>query len=141
MTVGYETAVILISMALFGGYCLAEELWRICRHKPQTSPVTILLIVQNAEYEIEQLVRTAARSLAGGELIVIDIASNDMTRPILARLADEHTAMHIIHRSADYCAAADGIAAARGQLICICDTVHRMTTEECLARLERLAIT
>lgn len=141
MTVGYETAVLIISLAMLGIYCLGEELWRICRQRCTLPPVTILLIVQNAEYDIEQLVRTAARSIAGGELIVVDIASNDMTRPILARLADEHSAMHIIHRTADSHIAADGIAAARGQLICVCDTVHRMTTEECLACLERLAIT
>ena len=141
MTVGYESAVIIISLALFGIYCLIEEVRTYCSRSRTLPPVTILLIVQNAEYEIEQLVRTAVKRLAGGELIVIDIASNDMTRPILARLAREHNAVRIVHRTADCHAAADGIAAARGDLICICDTVHRMTTEECLACLERLAIT
>lgn len=139
MIVGYESAVLIISLALFGIYCLIEEVRTYCRRSRNLPPVTILLIVQNAEYEIEQLVRTAVKKLTGGELIVIDIASNDMTRPILARLADEYSAVRIIHRNADYCASSDGIATARGDLICVCDTVHRMTTEECLACLERLA--
>lgn len=143
MTVGYETAVLIISLALFGIYCLIEELWQ-CRRRGEDVPsVTILLLVQNAEYEIERLVRTITDTIAAkredSELIIIDIASNDMTRPILARLAGKHSAIRIVHRDTARHAAADGITLARGSIVYVCDLVHRMTTEECLACLDRLA--
>ena len=48
MTVGYETAVLIISLALFGIYCLIEELWHY-KKRTNTPPVTVLFIVQNAD--------------------------------------------------------------------------------------------
>lgn len=141
MTVGYETAVIIISLALFGIYCLAEELWQYKRRK-NIPPITVLLIVQNAEYEIEHLVRTAMRIIdrhADSELIIVDIASNDMTRAILARLAEADERINILHRAVDHSAVADGIALASGHTIHLCDLVHRTDTDNTLAYLERLA--
>ena len=73
------------------------------------------------------------------ELIVIDIASNDMTRVILAHLAEEAERIRIIHRTAERNAAQDGIALACGHIIHLCDLVHRTDTDNCLAYLERLA--
>lgn len=141
MTVGYETAVIIISLALFGIYCLVEELWQYHRRKPMPA-VTVLLFVQNAEHEIEHLVRTVLRITekhSDSELIVIDIASNDMTRAILAHLAEEEESIRIIHRTAERHAIRDGIALARGHIIHLCDLVHRTDSDNCLAYLERLA--
>ena len=141
MTVGYETAVIIISLALFGIYCLAEELWQYKRRK-NIPPATVLLIVQNAEYEIEHLVRTAMRIIdrhADSRLIVVDIASNDMTRHILARLAEADERIGILHRAVDHSAVADGIARASGHIIHLCDLVHRTDTDNTLAYLEQLA--
>lgn len=141
MTVGYETAVIIISLALFGIYCLIEELWQYKRRRPMPT-VTILLFVQNAEHEIEHLIRTAMRIVeqhVDSELIVVDIASNDMTRAILAHLAEEEEQIRIIHRTAEHHAIAGGIALARGQIIHVCDLVHRTDTDSSLAYLERLA--
>ncbi len=141
MTVGYETAVIIISLALLGIYCLIEELWQHRKQKTMP-PVTVLLIVQNAEYEIEHLVRTALNIIerhADSELIIVDIASNDMTRAILARLAEKDERICIIHRTAEHHAITDGIALARGHIIHLCDLIHRTDTNNCLTCLERLA--
>lgn len=141
MTVGYDSAVILISLALFGIYCLAEELWQYKRRK-NTPPATVLLIVQNAEHEIEHLVRTAMRIIdrhADSQLIVADIASNDMTRAILTRLAETDERICILHRAVDRHVTLDGIALASGHIIHICDLVHRTDTDNALAYLEQLA--
>ena len=141
MTVGYYSAVIIISLALFGIYCLAEELWQFKKRK-NIPPATILLIVQNAEYEIEHLVRTAMRIVrqhTDNRLVIVDIASNDMTRAILARLAERDERICILHRTV-YChAITDGIALASGHIIHLCDLVHRTDTDNTLAYLERLA--
>ena len=140
MTVGYETAVIITSLALFGIYCLAEELWQYRRRT--AASVTILLIVQNAEHDIEHLVRTAMRIIArrsDSELIIADIASSDMTRAILARLADNVHNIRILHRNSDANAVQDSIALASGHIIHLCDLVHRTDTDNTLAYLERLA--
>ena len=141
MTVGYETAVIITSLALFGIYCLAEELWQYKR-RTNIPPATILLIVQNAEYEIEHLVRTALNIIdrhTGSQLIVVDIASNDMTRAILTRLAEQDERISILHRAVDCHAVTEGIALASGHIIHLCDLVHRTDTDNTLAYLERLA--
>lgn len=141
MTVGYETAVLIISLALFGIYCLIEELWHY-KKRTNTPPVAVLFIVQNAEHEIEHLIRSAMRIIdhhAESEIIVVDIASNDMTRAILARLAEQDERIRILHRAVEHHAVTDGIALASGHIIHLCDLVHRTDTDNTLAYLERLA--
>lgn len=141
MTVGYEEAVIIISLAMFGLYAIIEELWHINRYSQDVASVTILLIVRNMEEEIERLIRTICEEHIRGEreIVIADIASTDRTRALLVRLADEAENIRIIHSDTARQAVIDAMAIARGDFIQICDLVHRVDAQECIDYLAESA--
>lgn len=140
MTVGYEEAIIIISLAIFGLYAMIEELWHIKWHEQDTQDATIVLIVQNRESDIEHLIRSTCEYLDNRcELVIADVASTDNTRIMLNRLIQDSDLVRIVHADSIRQGITDSISIARGSIIHICDLVHRLDTDQCIDYLSRLA--
>lgn len=144
MTMGYEEGIIIISLAMFGLYAIIEEIGKIAHCSMTQMPTTILLVVQNAEERIERLVRCVQEEYsdhAMTDMVIADVASTDQTRMILARLAEENDSLRILHSDTKQQGIKDGISVARGEVIHLCDLIHRLDADTCIDYLGRLAET
>ena len=103
MYFSYWASVILLSLAIYGLWCLASECWewyikpRVL-HLPSAS---FLFIVKDMEQEIEPMMRIILREMESAsvtcEAVVVEAGSRDLTPRILVYLAGESSLLKLVH--------------------------------------------
>jgi hypothetical protein len=140
----YFACVMLMSLALYGLWQLARDVWQACfRGGLQYSfPVSLLVVVRDSQEQIEGIVRSllveTADDLKWCELVVIDHASEDITPAILDRLATAESRIRVVHMPAAARPAAEGITFCKGEIICLLDFINRLKPEDFPAVIHKL---
>ncbi|MDU4961105.1 MAG: glycosyltransferase [Sporomusaceae bacterium] len=144
MFFSYTASVILLSLAIFGLWCLAVECWQwYIRPRVLHLPgVSFLFIVKNMEQEIEQLIRSVLREMEGGSLVceavVVDAGSDDLTPRILAYLAGESPLLKVVHLPQEERPVGKALPICEGEAVYVYDMVNRMEVQECLAAVHEV---
>ncbi|MCL6443301.1 MAG: hypothetical protein K6T83_07585 [Alicyclobacillus sp.] len=95
-------AVVFWALAVYGAVAIVwQSVHRIQRQRRHHKvPVTLILVVENAEREIEGTLRTLMVRTAFGDrerkILVIDVASQDETGAIVRRMAADHTCLEYL---------------------------------------------
>lgn len=98
-------ALIIWALALYGASVIVvQSVQRLQnRYNQHPHPLTIVLIVQNAEHEIEgtlrMLMMKTAFSPRERRILVFDVASDDDTGCIVQRLTQQHHCLDYVHVS------------------------------------------
>lgn len=98
-------AIVIWALALYGAIVIVlKSVQRLQRRYEQLPhPLTVILIVQNAEHEIEGTLRTlmikTAFSPRERRILVFDVASTDATGCIVQRLTQQHHCLDYVHVS------------------------------------------
>ena len=139
MFFSYTLSVILLSLAIFGVWCLARDIWQWWL-EPKLNRLpdcTFMILTRNQEDEIEELLRFFLQELEISDTecdtVVIDCGSTDMTPLILARLADANPLLTTVALSETSRPVGDLLPLCRGGLIHILDMTGRLSGREFLA--------
>jgi hypothetical protein len=98
-------ALVIWALALYGAtVIISQSVGRIKhRHQQHPHPLTIVLIVQNAEHQIEGTLRAlmikTAFSPRERRVLVFDVASQDETGSIVQRMTQQHHCLDYVHVS------------------------------------------
>lgn len=94
-------ALLFWALALYGAVTVTWQCTRRLKHRSQTPhPLTFILIVKDAQQQIEGVVRglmmRTALSARERQILVIDWASEDETPQILHNLAQDIAGLHFV---------------------------------------------
>lgn len=98
-------ALVVWALALYGATVIvSQSVGHIKRRSERhRHPLTIVLIVQNAEHQIEGTLRTlmikTAFSPRERRILVFDVASQDETGSIVQRMTQQHHCLDYVHVS------------------------------------------
>ena len=138
MSFSYTASVILLSLAIYGGWCLLRDMWQWYLEPRLIRPLgsTFLIFVHNQEEEIEELVRYFLQEMEMSEVecdaVVIDCASTDLTSAILERLATDHSLLHVVTLQDSSRPVGELLPLCRGSVIHILDMSNRLNSSEFL---------
>ena len=138
MSFSYTASVILLSLAIYGGWCLLRDMWQWYLEPRLVRPLgsTFLIFVHNQEEEIEELVRYFLQEMEMSEVecdaVVIDCASTDLTPAILERLATDHPLLHVVTLQDSSRPVGELLPLCRGSVIHILDMSNRLNSSEFL---------
>ncbi len=138
MSFSYTASVILLSLAIYGGWCLLRDIWQwyLEPRLVQSIGSTFLIFVHNQEGEIEEVVRYFLREMEMSEVecdaIVIDCASTDLTPAILERLATDQQLLHVVTLQDSSRPVGELLPLCRGSVIHILDMSNRLSSSEFL---------
>lgn len=144
MFFSYSASVVLVSLALYGIYCLVMEYWN-WYVKPRLIPVpsvSLLLIVRDLEYDIEGLLRsllqTIERSQVECEIVVAEMGSQDFTPRILRYLADDYPQLTVLFMEPHERPALAALPACQGDVVYLLDLANRLNPQQCEAAVNHL---
>ena len=139
MFFSYTASVLLLSLAIFGGWCLCRDLWRwFLEPSLQRMPDdgTLLILVRNQENGIEELMRCFLHDLNGSEArydaVIVDCGSTDLTPLILERLTADEPLVHFLVLRENFRPAGDMLPLCRGSIVHVLDMTNRLTGSEFL---------
>ncbi len=138
MFFSYTASVLLLSLAIFGGWCLCRDLWRWFL-EPSLARLpdgTLLIFVKNQENGIEELMRCFLLDLnnseAGYDAVVVDCGSTDLTPLILERLTADEPLVHFMVLRENFRPAGEMLPLCRGSIVHVLDMTGRLTGSEFL---------
>ena len=135
MLLSYPVSVVLISLALYGLYCLIRELWlwAVMQQLAQGVSVSFLVVTRDAEQQVESLLRELVQKVemadADCDIVILDRQSRDLTPAILDRLADQNPMLRVVHASDTVLSVAEALPLCRGDVVHILDIGSRLTAE------------
>ena len=144
MFLSYWVGVILLSLAIYGLWCLTIDCWEWYikpkfLHLPSAS---FLFIVKDMEQEIEPLMRHILREMEAAsitcEAVVVEAGSEDLTPRILIYLAGECSLLKLVHLPRDERPIPKALPACEGAAVYVFDLVNRMDAKECLAAVHEI---
>jgi hypothetical protein len=125
---GVLEALLFWSLAIYGAMVLVwQVVKRVTRKDQHLIPMNIVLIVQNAEREIEGTLRCLMVNTAFGhrerQIVVCDIASADETQAIVEKMAEKHQCIdyHRFERDSDAFERIQTALLESGKVTCIYD--------------------
>lgn len=136
MYFSYIASVIMLSLAIYGGWLLIRDIWDmfIEPRLAQLPNASFLVIVKDCEQDIEDLMRYLVREIENNDsdcdIIVVDNNSSDLTPAILARLADENPILEIIRVTNGAKPVAEGLPLCRGGVVHVLEIGRRLSSEE-----------
>lgn len=136
MTFAYETSVILMSLAIFGVYCLVKDLWlwSIESRDSIVPRMSLLILVKDIEQDLEDMIRQLMLEIqaAGVEcdVVICDYYSEDLTYEIAKRLEREYAGVTTVRSRHVNLIISEVLPYARGTTIQILDVVKRIKPEE-----------
>lgn len=136
MFFSYTASVVLVSLALYGLWCFGKDLWDwyLAPHIFRPPGVTFLILVKNAEQEIEYLLRYLIRELETADIdadaVVVDCGSTDLTLAIIERLTAEAETVTVLPLPESAKPVAEALPLCRGQVVHVLDLVSRLRGED-----------
>lgn len=136
MYFSYIASVIMLSLAIYGGWLLIRDIWEmfIEPRLAEMPSASFLIIVKDCEQEIEDLMRYLVQEIENNDsdcdIVVVDNNSNDLTPSILARLADDNPMLQIIRVSNGSKPVAEGLPLCRGGIVHVLEIGKRLSGEE-----------
>ncbi|MDD4599632.1 MAG: glycosyltransferase [Negativicutes bacterium] len=144
MYFSYFVSVIMVSLALYGGWLLLRDMWDMFI-EPQLAELpsaSFLIIVQDCEQEIEGLLYFLINQLerydSDYDIVVVDNHSGDLTPSILARLSDAHPVVQVIRVPYGRRPVAEGMPLCRGGVVHVMEIGKRLSGEEFMAAVGSL---
>jgi len=128
----YWLTVLIVSLALYGLWHFGRDLLALSSGPGRGRPLgaSLLVIVRNAETTVEgQLRHLLGETLlapAWQEIVVVDHGSDDLTAPILDRLAATCPRLKIVHLPLAAKPVGEALAFCRGDIVQILDMVNRL---------------
>ncbi|SDF79230.1 hypothetical protein [Sporolituus thermophilus] len=138
MFFSYTASVVLLSLALYGLWCFLKDLWDWYLAPKVFRPpsVTFLVLVKNAEQEIEDLLRYLIRELESADTdvdaVVVDCGSTDLTLPIVERLAAATETVTVLPLPASARPVAEALPLCRGKVVHVLDLTSRLRGQDFL---------
>jgi hypothetical protein len=132
----YIGSVILLSLAIYGGWLLIRDIWDmfIEPRLVQLPSASFLIIVKDCEQEIEDLMRYLVREIENNDsdcdIVVVDNNSSDLTPVILARIADDNPIIEIIRVTNGAKPVAEGLPLCRGGVVHVLEIGRRLSADE-----------
>lgn len=137
MYFSYIFSVIILSLAIYGAWLLVKDIWTLFLQPEivEMPSASFLIVVKNAEHEIEDLIRRLMREIerAGTDcdVVVVDNHSYDLTPAILRRL-EEELGLTVLTAPASLRPAADALPLCRGAVVHVLELGTRLSSEECM---------
>lgn len=136
MYFSYFASVIMLSLAIYGGWLLIRDIWDMFI-EPQLAPMpnaSFLVIVKDCENDIEDLMRYLLREIenndADCDIVAVDNNSHDLTPSILSRLADDNPLMQLVIVPHGSRPVAEGLPLCRGGVVHVLEVGKRLTRDE-----------
>lgn len=136
MFFSYTMSVILLSLAMYGMWCFLHDSWKWWL-EPRLVPTpscSFLIVVKNLDEEIEELLRFLAKKIENsdinGDIVVVDVSSDDFTTAILEKLAHDIEIITVVVRTAGQRVVSDGMSLCRGQVVHVLDLSNRLNAED-----------
>lgn len=136
MFFSYTVSVVLMSLALYGAWCVLKDIWEwYLEPKLLKMPsATFLILVRDQEQVIEDLIRYLIREIELNDqdcdAVVVDCGSTDLTPAILERLAEESTVIKVARLTEGSRPAGETLPLCSGGVIHILDLVNRLSSSE-----------
>lgn len=144
MFFSYIASVVMLSLALYGLWHILRDIWNayLAPRWDTTPRASLLMVVQNAEQQVEGMVRFLMRDIAGGpawcDIVVVDYGSEDITPSILDRLAAECPVLKVIHLAGCSRPVSVGITFCQGEVVYVLDFVHRLKCDQFMTAMGTL---
>lgn len=144
MFFSYTLSVVLLSLAIYGTWCLCSDLW--CWYwKLQCQPslgCTFLVFVRNQDQVIEEVMRCFLHEIDTSEAecdaVVIDCGSVDLTPMIIGRLTADHPLVTFVALRDYSRPSGDLLPLCQGGIIHILDLTGRLKCGEFLQTVHSL---
>lgn len=136
MYFSYIASVVMLSLAIYGGWLLIRDIWEaFIEPRLASMPnASFLIIVKDCENDIEDLMRFLLHEIenndADCDVVVVDNNSQDLTPSILTRLADDNPFMQVVTVPHGARPAADGLPLCRGGVVHVLELGKRLSSDE-----------
>lgn len=144
MFFSYTVSVILLSLAIYGAWCLCSDFWGSYRQlRQQPSPgCTFLVFVRNQEQVIEEVIRCFLQEIEISETecdaVLIDCGSADLTPLIIGRLTADHPLVTFVALQDNSRPSGDLLPLCQGEVIHVLDMTGRLKWSEFLHTVHNL---
>lgn len=139
MFLSYPVSIVIVSLALYGLWYVLKDVWNwfTALDLVRLPDASLIILLKNMEYEVEDLMRYLVRELEEGshgfDAVVVDCDSDDLTPVILQRLAGEMPALTIVHSRSPLRPVSEAMPLCRGSVVHVLDLTTRLKTEEFIA--------
>lgn len=136
MFTSYGESIILVSLAIYGLWHVLRDLWNayLAPNLPAVPSESLLLVVKNAQNQIEGMVRHLLREAEISErwcdVVIVDAGSHDLTPAILERLALIYPVLKVCYLTADVRPIPQGMALCQGEVVHVLDFVNRLSADD-----------
>ncbi|CVK19913.1 hypothetical protein [Sporomusa sphaeroides] len=136
MFLSYSVSVIMVSLALYGLWHLIRDIrnWVTTFAFVRLPGASLVILVRNLEYEVEDLIRYLANEMADGgqecDAVVVDCGSDDLTPIILSRLAVEIPALTVVSTERAARPVTEVLPLCRGAVVHVLDLTSRLQIEQ-----------
>ncbi|VBB09419.1 nucleotide-diphospho-sugar transferases [Lucifera butyrica] len=144
MFFSYAVSIVLLSLAMYGLWCLGREFWQ-WSVSPRSSSgwsISFLLVIHNLENHIESILRTLMADIEyrdiTADIVIVDRGSTDLTPLLLDRLAGEFPQITVYYLPEAAKPVADALPLCRGSVVHVFDLVNRLKSEEFTAAANSL---
>lgn len=144
MILTYTASVILLSLAMYGIWCVGKDVWTwLVRPRSMRLPsMTILVLVKNLQNDVEEIFRYLAQELESTDrecdAILVDCNSDDLTPYILSRLVEEYPHISVLTGTDKRQMITEILPLCRGTVVHVLDMVNRVSVEEFMATVYTL---
>lgn len=136
MFFSYTLSVVLLSLAIYGAWCVLRDIWQWYVEPQLMRPPgsTFLIFVRNQEEEIEDLLRYLMQEMDLSDVecdaVIVDCGSHDLTPSIIQRLVCDNPSLHAVMLSDTIRPVGELLPLCRGSVIHILDMTTRVSSQE-----------
>ena len=140
----YSASVVLLSLAIYGILCLFYDLWGFYsrRHFRQQPAVSLLILVKNAETQVEYLLYELINRLESVEFpcdaVIVDCGSEDLTYEIVSRMTAYSPLLEACRIPGRAKPVNEALPLCRGSVVHIVDLVSRIPVQEFMPTVNQL---
>lgn len=144
MFLSHMEAVILMSLAIYGGWVILNDLWEMAvrMHDKAVPTLSLLLIIRDIELETEMLVRELVREIsrqdAECDLVIANCSSDGFTGRLLGRLAEELELVKVVDVPCTLRPVEGALPMCTGKAVLVLDLGGRLPYGECVTIVNRL---
>lgn len=131
MFLGYSLKVFMVSLAIYGLWCLALDIRQWWLQWPDNSlSVGVIVLLRDCEQSVEEalydLAHWVENTTVETDVILADCGSDDLTPLIAERVARQYAALTFVDARHMQNPANELMALCRGQVVVVVDTVNRI---------------
>lgn len=140
----YSASVVLLSLAIYGILCLLYDIWGFyCRrHFRQQPAISLLILVKDAETQVEYLLYELINRLERVEFpcdaVIVDCGSKDLTYEIVSRMAAYSPLLEVCRIPGRAKPVNEALPLCRGNVVHIVDLVSRIPLREFMPTVNQL---